>query len=78
MARRLGDLGRFSIMGDPGVFDGDEGTFLEVFGHISFVMEDLLVPAQGYCVHLGAWVNLDSHGLYSILCGEHQAGVEGD
>ena len=51
---------------------------LEVIGHISFVGEGLLVPAQGYCVHLGTWVNLDSHSLHTILHGEHQVGVEGD
>ena len=37
-------------MGDPGVFGGDEGALLRVFGCINFVGENLLVPAQGNCV----------------------------
>ena len=68
----------FSIVGDSGLFGGDEGALLRVFDCMDFVGEDLSVPSQGSCVHWGAWVNLDSHGLHSILHGEHQAGVEGD
>ena len=59
------------------MFCGNDGALLGVFDHINFVGEDLPVSAQGYCVHLGTWVDLDSHGLYPVLCGEHQADVEG-
>ena len=42
------------------MFGWDEGALLRVFGPISFVGENLPVPAPGYCVHLGTWVDLDS------------------
>ena len=68
----------FSIVEDPGICCGDEGTLLRVLACINFVGEDLPVPAEVYCVHLSTWVNLDSHDLHPILHEEHQVGVEGD
>ena len=60
------------------MFGGNEGALLGVFGHINFVGEDLPVPSQGCCVHLGAWVNVDTHSHHPILCAECQVGAEGD
>ena len=68
----------FTIMGDPGVFGGDEGALFGIPRCINFVGENLLVPAKGYCVHLSTRVNLHSHALGPILCGEHEAGVAYD
>ena len=56
----------------------DEGTLFGVFSHIDFVGEDLPVLVQGYHVHLGTWVSLESHNLHPILQGEQEWGVKGD
>ena len=66
------------IIADPGMFGRVVGTLFGVFGCVNFVGKDLPILAQGYCVHLGAWVNLGSYGLCPILCGEQQLGLEGD
>ena len=65
-----------AILGDPGVFSGVKGSLFGESGLIDVVGEDLLVLAQGYCVYLGVWVYLDSHGLCPILHGEQQFGVK--
>ena len=61
----------FPISGDPGVCNGDESALPGVFGHADFVGKDFQVSDRGYCVHLGAWVHLDSHGLDPIPHEEH-------
>ena len=64
-------------MGDTGMFGEIEGYLFWIIGHVDFVGKDLPVLTQGYCVHLATWVNLDSHDLHPVLCGEQQSGVEG-
>ena len=38
--------------------------------------EELLIPAQGYNIHMSTRVNLHHHGLCTVLGREHQLGVE--
>ena len=47
-------------------------------GHLDsdIVGEQLLVPAQGDCIHLSTRVDLYSYYFCVILCEELQAGVE--
>ena len=45
----------------------DKGTGLGVPGLTDFVGEELLIPAQGYCVHLSTRVDLHHHGPGPIL-----------
>ena len=47
---------------------GDEGAGFGVPGLSEFMEEELLILAQGDCIHLGTRVDLDSHVLGAILC----------
>ena len=69
---------RFTIMGDPGMFGGDDGALFGVPGFVNFMGVYLLVPFQGYGVHLCATVDLHGYALYAILCGKQWVGVEYD
>ena len=53
-----------------------KGARFGVPGLIDFLGEKLPVPVQGDGVHLSTRVDLDSHQLYAILCGELQSSVE--
>ena len=53
---------------------GDKG--FGVPGLTDFMGEELLIPAQGYCVHLSTRINLHHHGFGLSLGRQHQVGVE--
>ena len=47
---------------------GDEGARFGVPGLSELMREELPILAQGDCIHLSPRVNLNGHGLGSILC----------
>ena len=65
-----------TIMCNPGMGNGDEGAWFGVPGLSVLMGEDLLILAQGHCIHLSPRVNLDSHGICAILSWKHQVSTE--